>query len=171
MGIGHNTIRVERKIVTVCGSMRFWTQMIEVAQVETKKGHIVLMPFQEKVDEDAPGGTKLNEQLDHLHRDKIDMSSEIIVVMVDNYVGDSTQKEISHAAANEVKISFRNFPSMKAVSADENEQAKPQFYNPFPSPEQVAAARKAEDDQYKTIYNNSGTERQPNQLMTIPGEE
>ncbi len=62
--------------------------------------------------------------LDRLHRDKIEMSTQIMVVMVDNYIGESTQSEISYAAAEGKKIEFRNFPSLKASTGQEYNQPK-----------------------------------------------
>lgn len=35
----------QTKIVTICGSMRFFEQMLQVAADETVKGNIVLAPF------------------------------------------------------------------------------------------------------------------------------
>jgi hypothetical protein len=68
--------------------------MIEVAAEESINGTIVLIAF---CIEDADSGEK--ESLDIMHIDKIDMSDGIIVVALEGYVGESTRKEISHAAS------------------------------------------------------------------------
>jgi hypothetical protein len=44
-------------------------------------------------------GRRQKEILDSLHKRKIDMASEILVLNADGYVGDSTRSEISHAKA------------------------------------------------------------------------
>jgi hypothetical protein len=113
MGVGANAIRTDRQIVTLCGSMRFWGQMVEVAKVMTMDGAVVLAPFVDVsiLDDEAEGTHRKKKQLDDLHMDKIAMSTRVIVVMVDNYVGESTQKEISYAAAQGIEIQFRNFPT------------------------------------------------------------
>jgi hypothetical protein len=79
------------KIITVCGSMRFYNQMLALANKLTMQGHIVLLPFVLKVDD--PG---MNEKLQKLHRAKIDMSDEVFVV-ADGAWGDSTYEEASYA--------------------------------------------------------------------------
>jgi hypothetical protein len=68
--------------------------MIEVAAEETNNGTIVLMPY---CIEDADSVEK--ESLDLLHKEKIDMSDGIVIVALEGYVGESTRKEISHAAS------------------------------------------------------------------------
>lgn len=114
MGVGANAYRTDRVIVTLCGSMRFWDQMVEVARSQTMVGAIVLAPFVDLSIYDEADEDKLRKKkmLDSLHFEKIDLSSKVIVVMVDNYIGESTQKEISHAAAEGKKIEFRNFPTV-----------------------------------------------------------
>jgi hypothetical protein len=84
-------------IVTLCGSMRFFEQMLTVAAEETAKGHIVLAPFSVVALEDQDGEFKA--MLDQLHRDKIDLSERIIVVTNQHgYIGASTRSEMVYAA-------------------------------------------------------------------------
>lgn len=84
------------KIVTICGSMRFFPQMLEVAAEETAKGHIVLAPFCVIAPEDQDD--ELKARLDELHFRKIDMADEVIVVTDQNgYVGNSTRREMAYA--------------------------------------------------------------------------
>jgi hypothetical protein len=87
------------KIVTICGSMRFYDTMVKVAEQETAAGHIVLMPFC-AIDSDEQNGY-LKSMLDRMHFAKIDMCDHIIVVTDENgYVGTSTRREMAYAIKN-----------------------------------------------------------------------
>ena len=44
--------------------------------------------------------------LDDIHKRKIDMSDEIFVINVNDYIGDSTKNEIKYAKANGKKVSY-----------------------------------------------------------------
>lgn len=82
--------------VTLCGSMRFFPQMLTVAAELTDAGAIVLAPFRvvAPADQDSAG----KQDLDALHRRKIDMADRIVVVTDEKrYVGESTRGEIDYA--------------------------------------------------------------------------
>lgn len=83
-------------IYTICGSMRYYANMLEVAERETASGSIILMPFVQK-GADRPGGNspEFIKMLDDMHKSKIDMSDGIIVVGM--HIGESTQSEIDYA--------------------------------------------------------------------------
>jgi hypothetical protein len=84
-------------IVTLCGSTKFKKEFEEAYHRETMKGKIVLTVgcFTHA---DALGTTeKQKEMLDELHFRKIDISSEILVVNVGGYIGESTRNEIDYA--------------------------------------------------------------------------
>ena len=88
--------------------MRFFPQMLQVAADETVKGNIVLAPF--SVVAPADQGSDLKQQLDELHREKIQMCSQIIVVTDQNgYVGDSTRREMGYALSIGKGIDVREF--------------------------------------------------------------
>src|SRR5688500_608420 len=79
------------KIVTICGSMRYYQRMLTAAEILTERGYIVLMPFVSKVSTVAISA----EELDKLHRAKIDMSESIFVV--GEHKGQSTRDEMAYA--------------------------------------------------------------------------
>jgi hypothetical protein len=78
------------KIVCLCGSTKFKQQFIEANFRETLEGNIVLsvgwFPSE-----------SAKRFLDELHKRKIDVAHEILVINVGGYVGDSTQSEIAYA--------------------------------------------------------------------------
>jgi hypothetical protein len=85
-------------VVTICGSMKFFPQMLEAAANLTAQGHIVLAPFSVVAPKDQDGEFKA--MLDRLHFQKIDMASRIVVVTDQNgYIGESTRREMAYAAS------------------------------------------------------------------------
>lgn len=95
-------------IVTICGSMRFFDQMLQVAADETAKGNIVLAPFSVVAPEHQ--SSEFKAMLDRLHVEKIDMAEKILVVTDQNgYVGDSTRREMGYALATGKGMDVREF--------------------------------------------------------------
>jgi hypothetical protein len=87
-------------IVVICGSTRFMAEMAEADLRETAAGRIVVKPgcnmkqphalWADPVEAEA-----LKARLDDLHRAKIRLADEVLVV--GDYVGDSTRAEIAYA--------------------------------------------------------------------------
>lgn len=100
--------------VVICGSMRFYNEMLIVAEELTLDGEIVLMPFVRK---DAYMSANINhpgnvaEKLDTLHKRKIDLSKRIVVVTDSTgYYGDSTKSEIDYALKQVKPVGFTAVP-------------------------------------------------------------
>jgi hypothetical protein len=89
-------------VITVCGSMRYFDKMIEVANKLTADGNIVLMPFVYVIPPEQQKKNPLKEMLDQMHFVKIDMSESIVVVGM--HIGESTSNEIAYAEAHGKKI-------------------------------------------------------------------
>ena len=88
----------EPTVVCLCGSVRFSPVFQEVAFREALAGHIVLTVECEVVDgvvRDLDLGARL--LFDNLHRRKIDLADEVLVINVGGYVGSSTRSEIEYA--------------------------------------------------------------------------
>lgn len=93
---------VDPTIVCLCGSTRFMTEMAEENLRQTAAGRIVLAPgcdmkrphplWADPVDAEI-----LKVALDALHKAKIRLADEIVVVAPNGYVGDSTRAEIAYA--------------------------------------------------------------------------
>lgn len=93
------------KIITICGSYKFKKEMIYIAEKQTLQGNCVLMPNElTKRKEDY------TEQeivlIDQMHKEKIKISDAILVVNVDNYIGNSTKKEIKYAKSLNKEIIY-----------------------------------------------------------------
>ncbi|MEE1823768.1 hypothetical protein PUR61_16445 [Streptomyces sp. BE20] len=90
------------RIVAICGSTRFMAEMVEADVRETEAGRIVVKPgcdlksphvlWSDPVEAEA-----LKVRLDELHRSKILLADEVLVV--GDYIGDSTRSEIAYARA------------------------------------------------------------------------
>lgn len=101
------TGRVGPPVVTLCGSMRFWPLMVQVAAAETRAGRIVLAPFVivAPAEQDDAVGRLVKAQLDELHRAKIAMSGRVLVVTdPTGYWGESTRNEIRYALSRGLPV-------------------------------------------------------------------
>ena len=86
------------KVITLCGSTRFKDEFLEVQKRLTLEGNIVISVglFGHSGDSEVwTDGTK--EMLDDMHKRKIDMADEILVINKDGYIGSSTKSEIKYA--------------------------------------------------------------------------
>ena len=95
----------EPTVVCLCGSTRFGEAFREANRVETLAGRIVLTigcnlrSDRELVALSETERARLKGELDELHRRKIDLADEILVLNVGGYVGWSTSREIEYARA------------------------------------------------------------------------
>ena len=88
------------RIIVICGSTRFMAEMNEADLRETEAGRIVVKPG---CDEKSPHALRsdpveaeaLKARLDDLHRAKIRLADEVLVV--GDHIGDSTRAEIAYA--------------------------------------------------------------------------
>lgn len=90
----------EPTVVVLCGSTRFMEEMAEANARETAAGRIVLAPgcdlkTPHSLWADPAAVEALKPMLDALHRAKIRMADEVLVV--GDYVGDSTRSEVRYA--------------------------------------------------------------------------
>jgi hypothetical protein len=95
-------------IITLCGSTKFTEEMLVKQWELTKAGHVVLtwcvLP-QSYIEKEI--GNKdiahigdqegVKEAIDAVHKKKIDLSDEVLVINIGDYVGESTKSEILHA--------------------------------------------------------------------------
>ena len=95
------------KVITLCGSTKFKDAFIEVQKQLTLKGYIVISVglFGHSGDDEA-WNDGVKEMLDDMHKRKIDMADEIMVIDVDGYIGESTESEIEYAKSKGKKVRF-----------------------------------------------------------------
>lgn len=99
-------------VVCLCGSTRFYEAFQQANFDETMKGNIVLsVGFYPHSSEEAHGQeigitTKQKEGLDVLHFRKIDLADEVLILNVDDYIGESTARELEYAKKIGKEIRF-----------------------------------------------------------------
>lgn len=103
-------------IVCLCGSTRFSEAFREANLRETIAGHIVLsIGCDTKCDSDLIALGELTPEakakLDELHKRKIDLADEVLVLNVGGYIGDSTRSEIAYALEHGKPIRWLEDPS------------------------------------------------------------
>jgi hypothetical protein len=101
------------RIVCLCGSTRFAQEFMLAQFQETMAGHIVLTVgcFPRKADGTWDTMRVSAEQkvtLDALHKRKIDLADEILVINVNGYIGESTRSEIAYARMRGKPVRYRD---------------------------------------------------------------
>lgn len=104
----------KHKIITLCGSTKFKDEFIKAQREFSLKGYIVLSVglfghADNEYDENITD--EIKETLDSAHLQKIDMSDEIFVINKDNYIGESTKKEIEHAKSKNIIVNYLEAPA------------------------------------------------------------
>jgi hypothetical protein len=85
-------------VVTLCGSTRFMRAFYDANMRETLAGKIVLTVGMSSHGDYHPTEEQ-KAALDELHKRKIDLADEILVLNVGGYIGESTRSEIAYAWA------------------------------------------------------------------------
>lgn len=94
------------KIITVCGSLKFKKEMIEISENLELEGNCVLSPiYPTKTDKDNYTNDELL-MLAKMHKEKIKISDAILVVNVGGYIGNSTNDEIEYAKSLNKEILY-----------------------------------------------------------------
>jgi hypothetical protein len=129
-----------RDVVVLCGSMRFADQMAEVAIVESvggaDGGALVLKPdcnlkHPHPLWADPSQAEALKARLDDQHRQKIRLADRVIVV--GDYIGDSTRGEIAYARELGKPVTFTDPTIAGQYGADRGEITM-SHTNPVPGP-------------------------------------
>ena len=84
------------KIVTLCGSLKFQKEMMTVAEKMALDGYCILTPVYQ-VSEDIKSTKDQLIKLKEAHFKRIELSDAILVVNINNYIGESTKLEIDYA--------------------------------------------------------------------------
>ena len=93
------------KIITLCGSLKFENEMMIIAEKMALEGYCILTPVYpvlENVERTEEQLMKFKEE----HFKRIELSDAILVVNVNNYIGNSTNLEIEYAKKLEKEIIY-----------------------------------------------------------------
>ena len=111
-------------IVCLCGSTKFAEAFRAANFRETLAGRIVLsIGVNMRTDGDlftqlgphAP--VRIKKDLDDLHKRKIDLADEVLVLNVDGYIGDSTRSEVAYAREHGKPIRWLEDPEAMREAA------------------------------------------------------
>ena len=110
-------------VVCICGSMRYQAQMEQAALELSLAGFIVVMPHCNLKEASpwwpADQQEHIKQDLDLLHRAKIDLADEVLVVAPrtefgdwthNGHIGDSTKAEIAYAKQTHKPVSYWREP-------------------------------------------------------------
>ena len=97
----------KHKVITLCGSTKFKNEFEMINKELTLRGHIVISVgcFGHSGDTDA-NSYVTKRMLDKIHKRKIDLSTAIMVVNKDGYIGESTKSEIEYAKSTNKEIYY-----------------------------------------------------------------
>lgn len=93
------------KVITICGSLKFQNEMIEIAKKLTLKGNCVITPIYQVLEDNKFSSEEL-EKFKKSHFKKIELSDSILVVNINNYIGTSTNLEIEYAKKSNKEIIY-----------------------------------------------------------------
>ena len=100
-------------IVCLCGSTRFWREFQAASLRETMEGRIVLSIGAASGTDDEHFGNlpraeydRIKTMLDELHKRKIDLADEVLILNVGGYIGDLTRSELEYAQRLGKRVRF-----------------------------------------------------------------
>lgn len=86
------------KVITMCGSLKFYKEMMVAAEKLELQGNCILVPI---YNPSRPSKDDFTEEeiltLGLMHKEKIKLADSIFVVDVGGYIGTSTKSEIEYA--------------------------------------------------------------------------
>jgi hypothetical protein len=105
------------RVICLCGSTRFTTEMLILQWELTKQGKIILS-WCALPDSYFKGGDKthvgdqegVKEIVDEVHKRKIDLADEVLVLNIDGYIGESTRSEINYAVGHGKPVRYLENP-------------------------------------------------------------
>lgn len=93
------------KIITVCGSLKFTKEIMEITEQMDLQGNCMLSivyPTKDKEDYSEEEIAMLNK----MHKERIRISDAILVIDVNHYIGESTRSEIEFAKSMNKEILY-----------------------------------------------------------------
>lgn len=113
-------------VVCLCGSTRFWREFQRAGLAETMAGRIVLSIGAATGTDDEHFGNlpkeeydRIKEMLDSLHLRKIDLCNEVLILNAQDYIGDSTRRELAYARSHGKRVRWLHLPSKHAREGEQ----------------------------------------------------
>jgi hypothetical protein len=116
-------------IICLCGSTRFISTWNHYRQWLTYCGYIVLaieiVTAQTTSTDPQHTNHGLKRQLDDLHKRKIDLADQVLILNVGGYIGPSTQTEIDYARRTGKPVSFLEQQHLATVPQQSQDGDRP----------------------------------------------
>lgn len=94
------------KIITVCGSLKFKDEIMQITEKMTLQGNCMLsIVYPANPDRDYYTDEE-KDMLGKMHKERIRLSDAILVVNIDHYIGSTTKSEIKYAKALSKEIIY-----------------------------------------------------------------
>ena len=93
------------KVITICGSLKFQKEMMEVAEKLDLEGNCILTPVYPVLRICELTDNQL-QKIKEAHFKKIELSDAIYVINKNNYIGESTKLEIEYAKKLGKKVMY-----------------------------------------------------------------
>lgn len=103
---GLRVYRLKPRVVTLCGSTKYKQAFIDANFTETMAGRIVLSVGGFGQVDGISLTDEEKQMLGSLHKRKIDISDEILVLNVGGFIGESTRSEIEYARLHGKGVRF-----------------------------------------------------------------
>lgn len=86
------------KIITVCGSLKFYKEMMEITEKMELLGNCMIVPMYNPYKPNKDDFTEEEaSMLLKMHEEKIKLADAILVINVNGYIGSGTKEEIEYA--------------------------------------------------------------------------
>jgi len=104
------------KRITLCGSTKFKKEFEAINRQLSLEGNVVYSVAFFGHADNVPLTKEQKENLDRVHKQKIDNSDGIFVINVDGYIGESTKSEIQYAYRTEKFVRhLSEYPDLKMI--------------------------------------------------------
>lgn len=94
------------KVITICGSFKFKEEIIKIAMQMELAGNVILTPIFPINDNKEVVTEEERILLGKMHKEKIKLSDAILVVNINNYIGNSTKSEIEYAKSLNKEVMY-----------------------------------------------------------------
>lgn len=94
------------KIITVCGSLKYQNEIMKITEEMALQGNCMLSIIYPTKADISSYTKKEIQLLGQMHKERIKLSDAILVVDIDNYVGNATKSEIEYAKSLNKEIIY-----------------------------------------------------------------
>lgn len=94
------------KIITICGSLKYKDEIMKITEELTLQGNCILSIIYPVNHNISAYSIEEREMFGAMHRERIRLSDAIMVVNIDDYIGESTRQEIEFARSLNKEILY-----------------------------------------------------------------